>query len=107
MISRKLPRAKPPKSRMLFTGLSCGIEVEEPRYRVQFLFQNQHTLVLDDVADFAVFVEEVPELSRAHRSNFDARRIAPGTGTLDAEGVFFDDGLGAGLVSLPVSVGIE
>src|ERR1017187_7247584 len=107
MISRKLPRAKPPKSRMLFTGLSCGIEVEEPRYRVQFLFQNQHTLVLDDVADFAVFVEEVPELASAHRANFDARRIAPGTGTLDAEGALFDDALGARPVAQVVSVGIE
>src|ERR1035441_3040931 len=107
MISRKLPRAKPPKSRMLFTGLSCCIEVEEPRYGVQFLFQNQHAFVLDDVADLTVFVEEVTELARAHRANFDARRIAAGTGALDAEGAFFDDALGARPVAQIVSVGIE
>src|ERR1017187_6691998 len=107
MISRKLPRAKPPKSRKLFTGLSCCIEVEEPRYGVQFLFQNQHTLVLDDVADLTVFVEEVPELSRAHRANFDARRIAPGAGALDAEGALFDDALGPRAVAQVVSVGVE
>src|ERR1035438_3286239 len=92
---------------MLFTGLSCGIEVEEPRYGVQFLFQNEHTLVLDDVADLTVFVEEVTELTRAHRANFDARRIAPGPRALDAEGAFFDDALGAGTVAQVVSVGIE
>src|ERR1035438_4643213 len=107
MISRKLPRAKPPKSRMLFTGLSCCIEVEEPRYGVQFLFQNQHALVLDDVADLTVFVEEITELSRAHRANLDARRIAPGTGALDAEGTLFDDALGARAVAQVVSIGIE
>src|ERR1017187_8246854 len=107
MISRKLPRAKPPKSRMLFTGLSCGIEVEEPRYRVQFLFQNQHTLVLDDVADLTVFVEEIIELLRARRAHFDTRRIAPGTAALDAEGALFDDALGPRAVAQVVRVGVE
>src|SRR6266545_1139524 len=48
-----LPRVKPLNRTMLLTVFSCGIEVEKPRYGVQLLFEDEHALVFDDVADLA------------------------------------------------------
>src|SRR5205823_9380698 len=75
-ISFRLPRAKPLNRRMLLTALSGCIEVEEPRDRIQFLFQDEHAFVLDDVADLAIGIEDVAEFARPHRTSFDAGGIA-------------------------------
>src|ERR1017187_137768 len=106
-MSRTLPRAKPRNRRMNCAGLSSGIEVEEPRRRVQFLFQNEHSLVLDDVADFAVLIEQVAEFPGAHRAYLDARRIAPRAGPLDAEGALLHNALGPRPVAQVVGVGVD
>src|ERR1035438_2807795 len=106
-MSRTLPRAKLENRRMGWAGLSSGIEVEEPRRRVQLLFQNEHALVLDDVADFAVLIEQVAELPGAYRARLDACRIAPGAGALDAESTLLHHALGARAVAQVVGLGID
>src|SRR5579872_5437635 len=92
---------------MLLTAASGCIEVEEPRERIQFLFEHQHALIFDDVADLAGGVENVAEFPRAHRANLHARRIAPGAGALDAEGAFLHYAFGPGPVAEVVGVGID
>src|ERR1017187_1981822 len=106
-ISFRLPRAKPLNRRMLSTAVSCGIEVEKPRYRVQFLFEHQHALVLDDVADLAIGVEDVAEFARPHRADFHTGRITPVAAALDAEGALFNHAFRPRPVAQIVRVGID
>ena len=58
--------------------------------RVQLLFEDEDAFVLHHVTNLALGIEEVPELARAHRTHFDARRIAPLPHPLDAERALLD-----------------
>src|SRR4051794_17070922 len=104
-MSFRLPRVNPPNSRMLLTALGC-IEVEEPRNGIQFLFENQHALVLDDVTDLAIRVENVAEFASAHRADFDAGRVAAIARALDAEGALFHHAFGPRAIAQVMCVGI-
>ena len=70
---------------------SRSVEVEELRHRVQLLLEQQHALVLEDVADLAVGIEHVAELARAGRADLDARRVAALARALDAERALLHD----------------
>src|SRR3974390_1860961 len=106
-ISSALPRVKLPNSRMLSTNFLCGIKVEEPRNGIQFLFQDQHSLVFDDVADFTIGVEDIAELARPHRADFDAGRVAPGARSLNAEGALLHYALRAWAVAQVMGIRVE
>src|ERR1039458_4054132 len=106
-ISFRLPRVNPPNKRMLLPARSGSIEVKEPRDGVQLLFQNQHAFVLDDVADLAMGIEDVAELTRAHRADFDAGGVAALARALDTEGALLDHALGPRAVAEVVGVGID
>src|SRR5947199_9221482 len=71
-ISFKLPRVNPLNRRMLLTALSGCIKIKEPRDGIQFLFEDEHAFVLDDVADLAIGIEDVAEFARTDRADFDA-----------------------------------
>src|SRR5512144_1673128 len=47
---------------VVLTRTSRSVEVEELRHGVQVFLQHHDALVLDDVADLAVGIEQVPEL---------------------------------------------
>src|SRR5579871_5967010 len=89
-----LPRTNPANRRSMLSAFSSRIKVEEPRQGVQLLLEDEHPLVLDDVADLAVFVQEVAELSRAHRARFHTRGIPAGACALNAERALLDDTFG-------------
>src|SRR6516164_8479708 len=76
---RKLPTTNSPNARSDLTRAppSQAVEVEETRPRVELVLEHEHALVLEDVADLAVRIAQVPELARTDRTNLDARRIAP------------------------------
>src|SRR4029079_14429970 len=61
-----------------------SIEVEKLRHRVELLLEEQHALVLEDVADLAVGIEHVAELARAGRAHLDAGGISSRPGPLDS-----------------------
>src|SRR3974377_954141 len=92
---------------MLLTIPSGGIEVKEPRYSVQFLFEYEDALVLDDVANLAVGVEDIAELPGAHRADLDASGVAAFAAALDAEGALLDDALWPRPVAEVVGVGVQ
>src|SRR6516162_86858 len=106
-ISPALPRAKLLNSRMLSTNFLCGIKVEKPRNGIQFLFQHQHPLVFDDVADFTLRVEDIAELARPHRTNFHAGRVAPSARSLNAEGALLHYALRARAVAQVMGIRVE
>src|SRR4029078_2703446 len=57
-----------------------SIKVEELADRVELRLEEQHALVLEDVADLAVGIEHVAELARPGRAHLDAGVIASGAG---------------------------
>src|SRR5437764_734110 len=79
-----LPETNRENRRMKITGPSRSVEVEELRHGVQFLFEQHHALVFEDVADLAVGIEQVAEFPRAGRARFDTRRIPARARALDA-----------------------
>src|SRR5690348_6589231 len=102
-----LPRTNPANRRSTFRAFSSRIEVEEPRQCVQLLLENEYPLVFDDVADLAVFVEEVAELSRAHRARFHTSGILAGARPLNTESALLDDTLGPRPVAQIMRLGVQ
>ena len=82
-----------PIYRRVLAIYSVGKEVIELGIGVQVLFQPEDPLVFDGIPDLAFRVEEVPEFARPHRAGFDAGRVSPVPGPLDAEGALFHDTL--------------
>ena len=75
------------------------VEVEEPRTRVQLGLEHEDALVLQDVAELAPRIEEVPELPGAYGAHFDTGGIAALPDALHAEGALLDDALGTRPIS--------
>src|SRR6266496_1893751 len=106
-ISFSLPRANPLNRRMLSIALSGCIEVEEPWYGIQFLFQDQHALVFDDVTNLAVGIEDVAGLGRPHGADLDTGRIPAFARTLDTERALLHYALRSRAVAEVVGVGVD
>src|SRR5579872_6272234 len=87
--TRTLPVTK--RVKWLTVDTLGSIEVEELRHGFQFFLQEQHALVLEDVANLAVGVEHVAEFPGAGRARLDARRIAARPRALDAPGALLHD----------------
>src|SRR5450756_897036 len=91
----------------MLTASSRSVEVEELGHGVQFLLEDEHPLVLDHVPDLALRIQQVAELPRTDRAHLDARRVAPRTHALDAEGALLDDALGTRPVAQVVRLRVQ
>src|SRR5271157_273675 len=61
-------------------------EVIKLWFSIQVLFQPEHPLVVDEIADLAIRIEQVPELPRAGWTSLHTSRVTPLSHSLDTEG---------------------